>query len=316
MRLAHTFICWVNFHSTILYCEPGSPGEHKATGFAGLTAKSPWDPSVSVPSAEFTGMCCHHGFLCESWGLKLRFSWLLSKCFTNQTAFLSKRELVLYGHFTKRQKGIWGSSTYNRTSRCWDTPGIIAQALLFSGTILNTSLSSSYLLFHSSHTQVVALKNIISCTRKHMDNAKITQQGNFLLQKKVYAMIRTGLPSLYDQNDFCLFVPNTWNWLFLFGWGLTSQSTPDCLHWKMIQSGTWRGRNMRSRHMAIEAKPKLLPQLFYYLRGSVEVPILTSQDETVKGAISPWVDGQVLCTMHYKLCWVLLIAGNIQQGRW
>lgn len=76
----------------------------------------------------------------------------------------------------------------------------------------------------------VIITSILSCTRKHMDKEKVTQRGDFLLQN-VCVMIYTGLESTHDQDGHCL--------SFLMHWRtwpcLASQSTPDCLHWKMYK---------------------------------------------------------------------------------
>lgn len=196
-RLAHTFICWVIFHSTILYCETVSPAQHKAEGCARLTAKSPWDRSVSAPSAEFTGMCCHHGFLGEHWGSKLRSHDCSASALPIEPLFYPKRiDFIRALYFTKRQQGIWGSSAYNRSSRCWDVPGITAQALLFSGAVLNISLFLSILtstLPQLPHTGS-GTKQYYQLHKKIYGQCKNNPARQCPFAKKAYAMIHTGLP--------------------------------------------------------------------------------------------------------------------------
>lgn len=276
-RLAHTFICWVIFHSTILYCETVSPAQHKAEGFARLTAKSPWDPSVSAPSAEFTGMCCHHGFLCEYWGSKFRSHDCSASALPIEPLFYPKRiDFIWALYFTKRQQGICGSSTYNRSFRCWDMPGRTAQALLFSGAVLNTSLFLSILTstlpqlphtgsstkqYYQLHKKIYGQckNNPTSFCKKSLCHDPHWATSAVYMTKMTFfyvcglhdqmcglhdqneAVYMTKMCVFHDQNYFCLFTPNIRNWLPLFGWGLTSQSTPDCLSWKRIQKGTWKG---------------------------------------------------------------------------
>lgn len=109
--------------------------------------------------------------------------------------FSIQRELILYGHFTllkgsKEFAGVVHTTEASDAEICLEELHKLFCSQVLFWTLLY-SLASSHLLFHSSHTQVVALNNIISCTRKYMDNAKITQPP---FAKKVYAMIHTGLP--------------------------------------------------------------------------------------------------------------------------
>lgn len=192
--------------------------------------------------------------------------------------FSIQKELILYGHFTllkgsKEFAGVVHTTEASDAEICLEELHKLFCSQVLFWTLLY-SLASSHLLFHSSHTQVVALNNIISCTRKYMDNAKITQPpfakkslchdphwatSAVYMTKMTFfyvcglhdqmcglhdqneAVYMTKMCVFHDQNYFCLFTPNIRNWLPLFGWGLTSQSTPDCLSWKRIQKGTWKG---------------------------------------------------------------------------
>lgn len=129
--------------------------------------------------------------------------------------FSIQRELILYGHFTL----LKGSKEFAGVVHTTEASDICLEELhkLFCSQVLFWtllySLASSHLLFHSSHTQVVALNNIISCTRKYMDNAKITQPP--FAKKKLMPWSTLGYQcSLHDQNDFLLCVwfawPNVW----------------------------------------------------------------------------------------------------------